>query len=58
MNGKSTDDYFVESTTDALVYLMGKLEESDKEKIEEMAERIRVKEKYELLAKRGSYDIN
>ena len=56
--GKSTDDYFVESTSDALVYLMGSMEESDKEKVEEMAERIRIKEKYELLAKRGSYVIN
>ena len=55
LSGKSTDEYFVESTTDALVYLMGSLEESDKVKIEEMAERIRIKEKYELLAKRGSY---
>lgn len=58
MNGKSTDDYFVESTTDALVYLMGSLEESDKLKIEEMAERIRIKEKYEMLAKRGSYVVD
>lgn len=56
--GKNTDEYFVESTTDALVYLMGSLDESDKEKIEEMAERIRIKEKYELLAKRGSYVID
>lgn len=58
MNGNNADDYFVESTTDALVYLMGSLEESDKGKIKEMAERIRIKEKYELLAKRGSYDID
>lgn len=58
MNGNNADDYFVESTTDALVYLMGSLEESDKAKIKEMAERIRIKEKYELLAKRGSYDID
>ena len=54
----NTDEYFVESTTDALVYLMGRLEESDKLKVEEMAERIRIKEKYELLAKRGSYVID
>lgn len=58
LSGKNTDDYFLELTTDALVYLMGSLEESDKTKIEEMAERIRIKEKYELLAKRGSYVIN
>ena len=56
--GKNTDDYFVESTTDSLVYLMGSLEATDKVKIEEMAERIRIKEKYELLAKRGSYVID
>lgn len=56
--GNNTDDYFVESTTDALVYLMGSMEEADKAKVEEMAERIRIKEKYELLAKRGSYVID
>ena len=58
LSGKSTEDYFVESTTDALVYLMGNLEESDKKKVKEMAERIRVKEKYELLAKRDRYVID
>lgn len=58
LSGNSTDEYFVESTTDALVYLMGSLEASDKEKVEEMAERIRIKEKYELLAKRGSYVLD
>ena len=58
LSGKSTDEYFVESTTDALVYLMGSLEERDKAKIEEMAERIRLKEKYELLAKRSSYVVD
>ena len=58
MTGVSVNEYFVESTTDALVYLMGSLKESDKIKIEEMAERIRIKEKYELLAKRGKYVID
>lgn len=58
LSGKSADEYFVESTSDALVYLMGSLEECDKVKIEEMAERIRIKEKYELLAKRGSYVVD
>lgn len=56
--GKSTDEYFVESTTDALVYLMGSLAESDKAKIEEMAECIRIKEKYELLSGREKYVID
>lgn len=55
---KNTDEYFGESTTDSLIYLKGCLEESDKKKIKEMAERIRLKEKYELLARRDSYGIN
>lgn len=50
--------YFVEPTTDTLVYLMNSLEESDKQKIKEMAERIRIKEKYEMLAKRRSYIVD
>lgn len=58
LSGKSADEYFTEVTRDSLVYLMGSLEASDKTKIEEMAERIRIKEKYELLAKRSSYVIN
>lgn len=58
LSGNNTDEYFVESTADALIYLMGSLEESDRVKVEEMAERIRIKEKYELLAKRGSYVID
>lgn len=58
LSGNKADEYFTESTTDALVYLMGSLDEADKAKIENMAERIRIKEKYELLAKRGSYVID
>lgn len=52
------DGYFVEPTTDTLVYLMNSLEEPDKQKIEEMAERIKIKEKYEMLAKRRSYVVD
>ena len=52
------DGCFVEPTTDTLVYLMNSLEEPDKQKIEEMAERIRIKEKYEMLAKRRSYVVD
>lgn len=52
------DGYFVKPTTDTLVYLMNNLEEPDKQKINEMAERIRVKEKYEMLAKRHSYVVD
>ena len=51
LSGKSIDEYFIESNTEELVYLMGSLEEGDKKKIKEMTERIRIKEKYELLAK-------
>ncbi|BDF20917.1 hypothetical protein CE91St60_25000 [[Clostridium] scindens] len=53
---KSTEEYFKETTEeDSLVYLKGSLEDADKVKIEEMAERIRIKEKYEYLEKRSSY---
>lgn len=58
LSGKSTNEYFTEVTRDSLVYLMGSLEGADKGKIEQMAERIRIKEKYELLAKRSSYVID
>ena len=58
LSGKNVDEYFFTCNKDSLVYLMGSLEESDLKKIEEMAERIRIKEKYELLAKRGSYVVN
>ncbi|MCD8150151.1 MAG: helix-turn-helix domain-containing protein [Clostridiales bacterium] len=58
LSGKSTDEYFVDTTHDSLVYLMGSLDEADKAKIEKMAERIRIKEKYELLAKRSSYVVD
>lgn len=52
---KSVDEYFVDSTKDALVYLMGSLKEEDKVEVKKMAERIQIKEKYELLAKRNHY---
>jgi transcriptional regulator with XRE-family HTH domain len=58
LSNRKTDDYFEETTKDALVYLMGNLKESDRERIEEMSERIRIREKYELLAKRRSYDVD
>lgn len=58
LSGKRTDEYFEETTTDALVYLMGNLKRSDRESIEKMSECIRIREKYELLAKRRSYDVD
>ena len=38
--------------------LLQMMRKTSKEKVEEMAERIRIKEKYELLAKRDSYVID
>lgn len=56
--GKDTDEYFVEKNNDSLVYLMGCLDEKDKENIKMMLERIQIKEKYEILSKRGTYVID
>lgn len=55
LGGKKTDGYFTETSADSLLYLMGTLDPADWEKLEEMSERIRIKEKYELLAKRGNH---
>ncbi len=45
-------DYFAENENDGLIYLMGTLEDSDKEKINRMMENIHLKEKYAILSKR------
>ena len=58
LSNKKTDEYFEETTKDALVYLMGNLKKSDRDRIEKMSERIRIREKYELLAKRKNYDVD
>ncbi|MBQ7444429.1 MAG: hypothetical protein IJS71_00620 [Clostridia bacterium] len=50
---KETRDSFGQS--DSLAYLMRGLKKTDKLKVKEMAERILIREKYELLAKRGSF---
>ncbi|MEH2955214.1 helix-turn-helix transcriptional regulator [Candidatus Merdisoma sp. JLR.KK011] len=50
--GRNPGEYFVESDSDGLIYLMGSLEENDKEKIAVMMDRIKVREKYEALARR------
>lgn len=50
--------YFIETNNDALIYLMGRLEEADREKIEAVMDRIRIKEKYNLLSKRSLNDVN
>lgn len=46
------DDYFEDTESDGLFYLMGTLEEGDKEKIKKMICNIQVKEKYEMLSRR------
>ena len=51
-------DFFVECDNDSLVYLMGSLEESDKEKMSIMIDRIRTREKYDILARRCVDDIS
>lgn len=50
--GFLTNDYFVDVESNGLLYLMGTLEPNDKEKIHEMLENIRIKEKYEMLNRR------
>jgi len=45
-------DYFMENENDGLIYLMGTLKDSDKEKINKMMENIHIKEKYAVLSKR------
>lgn len=49
---KNPGDYFVESDSNAVIYLMGSLEESDRSKITTMMDRIKTREKYEVLAGR------
>lgn len=58
MGGMEPNEYFKDYDNNALVYLMGSMKEEDKEKINLMLERIKVKEKYEMLSKRVNNDIN
>lgn len=58
LGGFQPNDYFREHNNEALIYLMGTLEENDKEKIAEMMGKIKIKEKYEMLAKRSINGIN
>ena len=48
----SANEYFTDDVNDGLLYLMGSLEENDREKIIEMMEIIKIKEKYEMLSRR------
>lgn len=50
--GSQANDYFADSENDGLIYLMGTLEDSDKEKITKVMENIKIKEKYEILSRR------
>ncbi len=58
LTSKKPSDYFIDNQNDGLIYLMGSLEENDKVKIEELIEKIKLKEKYEILARRCFNDIN
>ena len=58
LSGNEPNCYFKEYQQDSLIYLMGTLEENDRSKIDKMVERIKIKEKYESLARRCLNDIN
>lgn len=57
-NGASIDDYFIDVNNDALIYLMGSLGEDDKEKVDQMIERIGIKEKYDIFVRRSLNGID
>lgn len=46
------NDYFTDNENDGLIYLMGTLEDSDREKISKMMEHIQIKEKYAMISRR------
>lgn len=46
------EEYFFEEQADELLYLMGKMDEEDKENVEDLMERVKIKEKYFILSKR------
>jgi transcriptional regulator with XRE-family HTH domain len=49
------DEYFDDFENDGLVYLMGTLQDNtDREKIKEMMDNIKIKEKYAILSRRCS----
>lgn len=52
------DEFFVENERDGLIYLMGKMDEIDRKKIESMIEKIHTREKYSVLARRCLDDIS
>ena len=52
------DEFFVDNERDGLIYLMVKMDEIDRKKIESMIEKIHTREKYSVLARRCLYDIS
>ncbi len=58
LGGFQANDYFQDVNNDSLIYLMGILDENDRNKVNAMAERIRIKEKYDMLARRRINDTN
>ena len=53
INGKSTSDYFNDSV-DTMCYIIDSLDnQHDKDKFKEAIERINIREKYEILARRN-----
>lgn len=57
LGGYEPNSYFKEYQKDALIYFMGTLEACDREKLGAMMKRIKVKEKYEMLARRCLNEI-
>lgn len=48
----NANEYFIDNENDGLLYLMGSLEEKDREKISVMMDVIKIKEKYAMLSRR------
>jgi len=46
------EDYFEDTENDGLLYLMGTLEENDREKINNMMHHIKIKEKYAIISRK------
>ena len=52
MGGYSIDDYFEKQSNQSIIFLMGSLSENDVESVKKIMEKIKIKEKYEILARR------
>ena len=58
LNSSQPTDYFQDCDSGVLCYLVGSLEKGDRDKLISMVERIRIKEKYDRLAKyRGGCEL-